>query len=268
VLLLREIGDRAGSGFDRYIESIQAAEVVGAAETVASERFDDALHFRCDGVAAGELGDIEDGPEETLREEMLDEHLVDRLAADVGIERLAAELEEGRERRLKTGVAGVRLLDLFGEAAGKLGDSRAEFADGGFEIADGGFGVGVELEEQVGELAGVGEVDFDNGRAVLIEDGAVGVLEDGVGERIAAADLALDFAGEVVARVLGFPVAAGERVGVANGAVGTDLLAGDRDFFGELPAEEPAEPASRLAKGRRRASSFERPVVRSSANSR
>ena len=143
----------------------------------------------------------------------------------------------------------MRLLDLFGEAASKLGDAGAEFGDGGFEITDGGFGVGVELEEEVGELAGVGEIGFGYGRAVLIEDGARGVLENRVGERIAAANLAVDFAGEVVAGVLGFPVAAREGVRVANGAVGADLLTGDSDFFGELPAEESRGTGQQVGEG-------------------
>ena len=110
----------------------------------------------------------------------------------------------------------MRLCDLFGEATGELGDAGAEFGDGGLEIADGGFSVGVEAEEQVGDLAGVAKIGFGDLCAVLIEDGPGGVFEDGVRERIAAADLALDLAGEVVAGVLGFPVAVNAPEGVAE----------------------------------------------------
>src|SRR5205085_9572570 len=64
------------------------------------------------------------------------------------------------------------------------------------------------------EAAGLG--------AVLIQDGPAGVLEDGVGERVLAVDLLADFGVEVIVGVLGLPVAAGQVVGVAQGAVGDD----------------------------------------------
>jgi len=92
--------------------------------------------------------------------------------------------------------------------------------------------------EEIGELVRIGELDFKHAVAVLEENGAAGVLEDGVGERVATADLALDLAGEIVAGVLGLPIAAGDAVGVADGAVGADGMAAG--FGAELGDEGPA----------------------------
>jgi hypothetical protein len=95
--------------------------------------------------------------------------------------------------------------------------------------------------EEIGELVRIGELDFKHAVAVLEENGAAGVLEDGVGERVATVDFALNLAGEVVARVLGLPVAARDAVGVAEGAVGADGMAAG--FGAELGNEGPAVEA-------------------------
>ena len=135
----------------------------------------------------------------------------------------------------------VGLLDLAGQAPGKVGDTLLELLDSFLEFLDLGFGVRVEAMQKAGELAGVGEVRVKNAVAVLEENGAVGVLEDGVGERVATADLALDLAGEIVAGVLGLPIAARDAVGVAQGAVGADGMAAG--FGAELGDEGPAMEA-------------------------
>ena len=56
----------------------------------------------------------------------------------------------------------------------------------------------------------------------MIKDRALGVLKDGVVERVTAADFLFDFAVEVVVGILGFPVATGDGVGIADGTVETD----------------------------------------------
>ena len=66
-------------------------------------------------------------------------------------------------------------------------------------------------------------------RASLVEDGALGGLEDDVVAGIAARKLAFDFFGEVVLFVLGFPVAVGKVVEVHEGAVHDDGGAGTLD---------------------------------------
>ena len=55
--------------------------------------------------------------------------------------------------------------------------------------------------------------------AVLPEDGAFGSLEEDVVARVAGGEFALDFGGQVVVDVLGFPVAVGEAEVVDEGAV-------------------------------------------------
>ena len=86
VLLLLEIGNRAGSPLDGDVERVEAFKVLGAAEALAHQRIDNALDFGGDGVAASELGKVEDGPDEALGEKVLDQHVIHGLAADVGVE--------------------------------------------------------------------------------------------------------------------------------------------------------------------------------------
>jgi hypothetical protein len=99
---------------------------------------------------------------------VLDEHFVDGVAADVGVERKLAEGEEVREGILKWLIAVVRLFDFGGEASGEFGDTLLEFFDGFLEASDFGLGVGVEAEEEVGDVERVGEVGFEDLSSVLI----------------------------------------------------------------------------------------------------
>jgi hypothetical protein len=80
-------------------------------------------------------------------------------------------------------------------------------------------------DEEVGELAGFGQVEAVALLAVLEEDGGARVLEDGVVERVALGDLLADLGVEVVVGVLGLPEAAAQVEQVAEGAVGVDVLA-------------------------------------------
>ncbi len=73
--------------------------------------------------------------------------------------------------------------------------------------------------------------------AVLIEDGNLGVLKNGVAGGVAGFELLLDFGGEFVVGILGFPPAARETEFVANGAVGHDALAAG--VSGEFGDERP-----------------------------
>ena len=114
------------------------------------------------------------------------------------------------------------LGDLFEQALGEHGDTALEGIDGLLEAADVRLGVGEEQVEEVCEFLGIAETEAGYGLLVLVEDGTAGVFEDGVGERIAATDFAEDFGVELVAGVLGLPVAAGEVVAVPEGSVRTD----------------------------------------------
>ena len=83
----------------------------------------------------------------------------------------------------------MRLGDLGQQPLGEHGDAVLEGLDGFLEAADVGLGMGEELIEEDGQFVGVAEVGAEGRLLVLIEDSAAGVFEDGVGERIAAAEV-------------------------------------------------------------------------------
>jgi len=68
----------------------------------------------------------------------------------------------------------------------------------------------------------LGDVLVEYARSALIEDGALGSLENDVVAGIAFIELALDFLSEVVFFVFGFPVAVGKVVNVDQGAIDDD----------------------------------------------
>ena len=121
----------------------------------------------------------------------------------------------------------VRLLDLRGQPLREVGDAFAELVNRLLEALDVGFGEGIELVEQVGDGLCIGQVVTRRLRAVLEQDRALRVLENDVGERIAAFPLLDDFFVEVIGGVLCFPIAAREEVAVLKRAVGVDQLAAD-----------------------------------------
>ena len=72
-------------------------------ECAAGQGGDDLLDFGGDDVAAGEVGVVEDLAEDALGEEVLDEHLLDGVVGEVGIDGLAAEGVEVLEAWRKAG---------------------------------------------------------------------------------------------------------------------------------------------------------------------
>ena len=76
------------------------------------------------------------------------------------------------------------------------------------------------------QFAGAGHVHPHRHVPVLDQDGSAGVLEDDVILGVAPVELALDFGIQVVAGVLGLPVAPGHAQGVLDGAVGNDAGVG------------------------------------------
>ena len=169
-----------------------------------------------------ELGFLEDGAEEALGKQVLDEHHVHRVAAEVGVERFAAKLVEVLEGHLEAGVVLVGLFDFFLQARAESGDAVLEFLDGFLERFDFGLDVLVEVVDEARELGGVGKVGAEYLALVLVEDGLLSVLEDDVRGGVAALDFLFDFRLEVVGAVLCFPVAARQVIGVADSAVGDD----------------------------------------------
>jgi hypothetical protein len=113
---------------------------------------------------------------------MLDEHLADGVVGEVGVDGLAAELGEGLEVFAVGGVLRVLGFEDFGYAVGEVGDFFGELEDGLFPVDLVGLAVLEEELEDFDEVIRPGEVAVEGDAVVLVEDGAVGGLEEDVGE--------------------------------------------------------------------------------------
>ena len=141
-------------------------------------------------------------------------------------------LSEARQRVTKSAKAFaeflvllVRFLDVVAQGLGEIGNAAFELIHGAVEFALVGFVVGEEAVEEIGDFHGFAEGEFAGFGAVLKENGDLRVLKDGVAGGVTGLEFLLDFGGEVVGSVLGFPPAAGETEFVADGAVGNDAFA-------------------------------------------
>ena len=92
--------------------------------------------------------DCEDAAEDALGEQVLDEHLLDGIFGEVGIDGLAAERVEGVKALAEGAVALLFGLDEMLRSVGQLGDALLKLADGGFPFVVIGLAVGEELVEQ------------------------------------------------------------------------------------------------------------------------
>ena len=169
---------------------------------------------------------------------MLHKHLIDGRLADVWVQSSLAEGEEVVEGGLKLLVALVGRGEDAEQALGQLGDLGLELVHRLVEAVDLRFGVGVELVEEGGQLLRVGQVEPVALLAALEQHRPAGVLENGVGQRVALGDLLLNLGVEVVVGVLGLPEAAAHVEQVAQGAVGSDAALADLEplLGDELPA--------------------------------
>src|SRR5690606_4377326 len=143
-----------------------------------------------------------------------------------GVEGVADDADEEIESLLKRAVFRVGFLDDVAQVSGVFGDALVEDADGLIEVLDGRFGVAEEGGEQFGDLGGYSEVIRPDAALVLVEDGAAGVLEDDVLQRVVEVNLFDDLGFEVVAGVFGFPMAEGVAVFVVQDAIDADAVSG------------------------------------------
>lgn len=185
---------------------------------------DHAFDLAGDHVAVGEVGVVEDGAEEALGKQVLDQHLFDRLLRQIRVDRLTALAQKtgkgGGERR----IAAPLLLDQLRQALADIGHPVLELGDG---LLPGGVLLRAEGEEgleRLDQLRGVGQVGVERHAPVLPEDGTLGRLEEDIVARVAGRELALDLRGQVVVDILGFPVAVGEAEIVDQGAVDDDAF--------------------------------------------
>lgn len=133
-------------------------------------------------------------------------------------------------------------LDDFAQAAAELRHAAAEFLRGALPVGDHRLGVGEEGLEDFAELLGLGvEVALEHDFAVLHEEGAAGLPEEGVFAGVAELELGAHLGDEVVGVILVLDDAVRDAVGVEQHGVeaerGAALAAGDGVFADEGPLE-------------------------------
>ena len=179
-LLLVEIGDGGGGVFNRAVKMFEALAEIVATEGSGIERGDDLFNLQRDDVALHEIAHVENFAEDALGEDVLDDHLLDGLDGDVGIERAAAEGTEIFKRGDEFLVGLAFLFDEGFQACANLRDFVFEFLDGLFPFRDGGRGEFQKQGEDFDKVVGFGQVGFPKPFAVLVKHGAVGLPEKNV----------------------------------------------------------------------------------------
>jgi len=213
-----------GRVLDGPVEAVQRAQEAVAVEGQAHQRVDDLFHLDRDDVSASELRIVEDLADQPFGEQVLHQHFIDGGGADVRIERLPAEGEKRVEGGLEFLIGLVGVGDLLDQSLGQLRHALLKLLHSLLEVVDLRLGVGVKLVEQRDKLLGIGDVESVAFLAVLEQDGGPGVLKNRVIERVAFFDLLADFHIEIVVGVLCFPMAVAKIEGVAQGAIGEDIL--------------------------------------------
>ena len=202
--------DRRGRALDGDIKAVQTAEKFVAAEGVGGERVDHAVDLTGDHVAASEVGVVEDGAEEPLCQQVLDQHLLDRFFRQIRVDRLAAFVQKSGKGRGEGRIAAPLLPDQLCQALADVRHPLLELRD---RLLPGGVLLRTVAEEglqRLDQVRRVGQVGVKDQAPVLPQDGAPGRLEEDVVARVAGRELALDLRRQVVVDVLGFPVAVGE----------------------------------------------------------
>ena len=82
---------------NRNIEAVETGEKLAAAERLRRERVNDLLDLVGDSVAPREIGVAEDGSENPLGQEVLNEHLLDSGFGEIGVDGLTAFFVEIRK---------------------------------------------------------------------------------------------------------------------------------------------------------------------------
>jgi hypothetical protein len=224
VLLLGVAGLSEGGFFDGLVEAVERLEKGVTGEVLVCDRLNDLFNLGGDDVALKEFIIVEDLAKDALGEEVLDEHLLDGEVGEVGVDRLAAEVGEGLELFTEVGVLLVLGFEDFSDASGEVRDLLGELEDGFFPIDFVGQAMLEEVLEDFDEVFGFGKVAVEGDTVVLVEDGAVGGLEEDVGEGVAPGYFGFDLFLEVVGGVLGLPEAVDESEGVDEGSVGAEGL--------------------------------------------
>ena len=151
---------------------------------------DDLFDFGGDDVAAGEFGVVENLAEDAFGEQVLDEHALDRIFGEIGIDGLTAQGVKVVEAANEGGTAAALLVDDLLDGGCEFGDALLEFGDGGVPLLVIGLAIGEKAVQQLDQVLGGRDVFIQaEADAVLVKDGALGHLKDGVGSGIAALEL-------------------------------------------------------------------------------
>ena len=224
ILLLGEIGQGAGGFLDRRVKRVETLEELVSVKGVSREDIDDVLNFAGDDIASGEIGIIEDGSEDAFRHQVLREHPFHLCLGEIRVNRVSALLMEVRERLSEFG--GILAFGL-----NECLQFRAEFGDGILECVDGIIPlgkillrVGEEGFKELDEIARFRDVQVEDKRAVLVEDGAMRGLEDDVFRGVARGKFLLRFNGEIIEEIFRLPVPEDESEVGDDFAVDADVV--------------------------------------------
>ena len=243
---------------DGFIEAVEVAQELVAVEGALGEFGDDLFDFGRDHVAAGEIRIVEYLAEDALGEQMLHQHALDGFFREIGIDGLPAKGVEVVEAADECRIPAAFFIDSFLDGGGQLRNALREIRDRLLPLLNVGSLVVEELIDDLDEGFGAGDVFVEDARAALIENGAFGGLKDDVVARIALVELELDFLGEVVLFVFGFPIAVRQVVEVDQCSVdddgrttgSLDPVFGDERQLAALPCVRtwPATPETRCGR--------------------
>src|ERR1017187_7352885 len=180
LLLLREVGDGGGGLLHSEVEAVELLQKVGPAEALGGEGINDLLDFGGDNVAAGEVGVVEDGAEQALGEQVLDEHFLDGGISEIGIDGAPGEFRKVGKRFDETPISLALPLDDFNQAAGEFGHAVLKLGDGALPFGVGGRRVAEEGVERVNEGGRLGKVGVEGHAVVLEGEGAARGWEEDV----------------------------------------------------------------------------------------
>ncbi|XHC15892.1 hypothetical protein ABWH87_00830 [Oceaniradius stylonematis] len=153
---------------------------------------------------------------------MLDQHLAHVGLAKRRVHRTLDVIEELSSGVLKLGLVVIGPIDPLPERVQNVRKVRLELLDGLAEFGDLGSFIAEEKPKQLEQVFGVVHPASERFLPVLPEHGRFRVLKDDVVLRVALCQLLSDFFVEVVAGVLGLPIAKRDAKAVQDRTVGAD----------------------------------------------
>ena len=225
VLFLGEVFAERGSVLNSRIERVQRFKKFVSTKGVLDEHLNDVLNLACDDIPAGEVRIIKDRPKNAFRQQMLDQHLLNRSCREVRIDRSPTLFVKVRKRRHKPRVRLVLFGYQFRESPPQRGHHLLEFCDSRVPIFKRSRRRGEEVLECRDQAGRLGDIHIKNPFPVLIEDTALRSLEEDIVKRIACVPFLLDGSLEIVIHILRFPIGEGEPISVEYHTVNDNTVA-------------------------------------------